>query len=43
MHFGMGEHKRVDQIEIIWPSGINQVLENIETGQILTITESASP
>jgi hypothetical protein len=43
MHFGLGEHNTVDQIEVIWPSGITQVLDHIEAGQILTITESASP
>ena len=43
MHFGLGEHDRVDQIEVVWPSGITQLLDNVEAGQILTITESASP
>jgi len=42
MHFGLGDHVMVDQIEVVWPSGIVQVLENIEAGQILTITESLS-
>jgi hypothetical protein len=40
MHFGLGDHGMVDQIEVVWPSGIIQVLENIEAGQFLTITES---
>jgi hypothetical protein len=42
MHFGLGDHGTVDQIEVVWPSGIIQVLENIEAGQFLTITESQS-
>ena len=42
MHFGLGDHSRVDRIEVVWPSGITQVLENIEAGQFLTITESES-
>jgi len=40
IHFGIGDADMVDRIEVIWPSGIVQVLENVEAGQILTITES---
>jgi hypothetical protein len=29
-----------DRIEIIWPSGKEQVLENVEAGQILTVEET---
>ena len=43
MHFGLGDHDMVDRIEVVWPSGIAQVLENIEAGQFLTITESSNP
>lgn len=39
MHFGLSDNEMVDRIEIIWPSGKVQVLENIQAGQILTITE----
>ena len=39
MHFGLSDNKMVDRIEVIWPSGKVQVLENIQAGQILTITE----
>jgi hypothetical protein len=43
MHFGLDDHDLVDRIEVVWPSGITQVLENIEAGQFLTITESSNP
>ena len=39
LHFGLGDASTVDEIEISWPSGKVQVLENMEAGKILTITE----
>jgi hypothetical protein len=38
-HFGLGESSRVDSLEIRWPSGTVQTLENVEANQILTVTE----
>lgn len=42
LHFGLGDNKMVESIEVIWPSGKVQVLENIKAGQFLTIKESES-
>ncbi len=39
MHFGLAKNETVDKIEIKWPSGKIQVLENIKANQILTIKE----
>jgi hypothetical protein len=39
--FGLGQHPRVDRLEVRWPSGIVQVLENIQADQVLTITEES--
>ena len=39
IHFGVGEASIVDKIEIIWPSGQQQTMENIDANQIITITE----
>lgn len=39
LHFGLGNNNMAETIEVIWPSGKIQVLENIEAGQVLTITE----
>jgi enediyne biosynthesis protein E4 len=39
MHFGLARNETVDKIEIKWPSGKTQVLENIKANQILTIKE----
>lgn len=41
MHFGLASEERVDKIEISWPSGIIQTLENIDANQILTVKESS--
>lgn len=39
VHFGLLKNVKVDKIEIKWPSGKFQVLENIKANQVLTITE----
>ena len=39
MHFGLAKNEIVDRIEIKWPSGKLQVLENIKANQILTVKE----
>ncbi|WKK66668.1 CRTAC1 family protein [Lutimonas zeaxanthinifaciens] len=39
IHFGLLENEIIDRIEIDWPSGVSQVLENIEVNQILKIEE----
>jgi hypothetical protein len=39
MHFGIENSNKVDFVEIKWPSGKLQRVENIEANQILTITE----
>ena len=39
MHFGIASATEVDFVEIKWPSGKIQRLENLEANQILTIEE----
>jgi hypothetical protein len=39
MHFGLARNETVDRIEIIWPSGKVQTLENIKANQILEVKE----
>ena len=39
MHFGLTKNTNIDKIEIKWPSGKLQILENIKVNQILTIKE----
>ena len=41
LHFGLGSAAEIDQIEVAWPSGINQVIDGpIDPNQMLTVTES---
>lgn len=39
LEFGVGAATVVDEIRILWPSGIEQVLNDIAVDQVLTITE----
>ncbi len=39
IHFGLVKNDIVEKIEIKWPSGKFQVLENVEANQILTVKE----
>ncbi len=38
-HFGLGSQSQSDTLEIIWPSGLKQVFENLLANQTLRITE----
>ena len=41
LHFGVGKHRRVDRVEIRWPSGLQEQLEGVEANQTLTLVEGA--
>ena len=40
VHFGLGSAKTLDRIEIRWPSGTTQTLDNVPANQVLTVTET---
>ena len=40
VHIGLGRDTRIKEIELRWPSGRIQVLQNVKADQILKITES---
>jgi len=40
LYFGLSNHAKADKIEISWPSGVHQTVENVAADQILTIKES---
>jgi enediyne biosynthesis protein E4 len=40
-HFGLGKEARATRIEIRWPSGRVQTLENVRADQLLKVTEPA--
>ncbi len=39
LHFGLGDNRVVDQIEVWWPSGTRQKLADVPADQILAISE----
>ena len=42
LHFGLGEEDHIKKLTVSWPSGIQQVFENLKTNQRYTIEESGS-
>jgi enediyne biosynthesis protein E4 len=38
-HFGLDGATRVDRIDVLWPSGRTEVLENVAVNQIITVGE----
>jgi PKD repeat protein len=42
VEFGLGSSTRADEIKVLWPSGIVQILKNINANQILNITENTT-
>jgi hypothetical protein len=38
-HFGLGAHKTAKLVEVTWPSGVVQKLENVAADRILKLTE----
>ena len=41
LHFGIGTHKRIDSIEVRWPSGVVDIIRDVAPNQILTIIEGS--
>ena len=39
-HFGLGQHTRIDRIEVRWPDGSAQVIEDVTTNRIVTIRQN---
>ncbi len=39
LHFGLGNQAKADRVEILWPSGMVDVLKDVEAGQLITVRE----
>jgi hypothetical protein len=39
LHFGLGTARRIDRVEIDWPSGVHQVQKDLEVNRIVVIRE----
>ena len=42
VHFGLGGESRVERLEVTWPGGRVQVLENVGVDRILEVREPAA-
>ena len=42
VHFGLGPNRRIKEMEIRWPSGVKQVLHDIDADRIVTVKETAN-
>jgi hypothetical protein len=38
-HFGLGSATRATRLEIRWPSGVVDILENVEANRSITVRE----
>ena len=39
LNFGLGQANRIEEITILWPSGVRQVLRGIQADQVLSVQE----
>jgi hypothetical protein len=42
IHFGLGSNTLVDELNILWPSGVTQTLQNVTADQIIHVIEPAT-
>ena len=42
LHFGLGNHNKIDRIEVRWIGGGTDVFTNIAADQLITLTEGNS-
>ncbi|NNM16100.1 MAG: VCBS repeat-containing protein, partial [Bacteroidia bacterium] len=40
IHFGLADNKRIEELEIKWPDGKKQVLKDVKSNQLLTLSYS---
>jgi hypothetical protein len=41
VHFGLGNNEKVKEIEIRWPSGIKQILQDVAVDRLANVEEAA--
>jgi len=39
VHFGLGKALTIDKIELLWPTGVKQILTQVKADQVLTVVE----
>ncbi len=40
LHFGLGKHSRVERLQVIWPDGSRQTLNNVEGDRVITVHQT---
>lgn len=40
LHFGLGQEKRIAEMEVRWPSGVKQIFKDLEAGRIYKVKEN---
>lgn len=40
LQVGLGTHEAIDRLELLWPSGVRQVFENLPADRLLEVVES---
>jgi hypothetical protein len=43
LHVGLGANRRVQRLEVRWPSGVTQILTDVAADQVLRVVEPAVP
>lgn len=41
LHFGLGDHRQAERVEISWPSGATEVLANVAADRLYCVKEGA--
>lgn len=41
LHFGLGQEEKIDRLTILWPSGLEEVFENLPVDQALSFIENS--
>ena len=39
-YFGLGEAEKIDSLEVLWPSGSQQIIKALPTNRLLKVTET---
>jgi hypothetical protein len=39
LHFGLGSHERLDQVEVLWPNGKKETLTNLAADRFYVVRE----
>ena len=39
LHFGLGEHRKADRLEVVWPDGSRQTIPDVRADQLVTIRQ----